>query len=155
MAPKASPSERVTKRLTKELIESIGKRLERGVSLTSVCGIEGIPKGTMDAWLSEGKELPKARRGSNHELCVALVSEVARARGVYEDHLVDTFEKACEKDPRVALEALGRRYNDEWGRKDSEGKGGFLASKIAGRITIEFEDKDTERNSKTNKSNKS
>ena len=47
------------------------------------------------------------------------LQDVTRAQGLAKPRLEILLSKAAERDPRITLEILARRYPNEWSRKDN------------------------------------
>ncbi len=75
----------------------------------------GVPKRTWQNWLREG------RRPDAVEPYRSVAERVDVALAMYHESLVETLSVGMEKDPRLSLQALERRFPDDWADKSKSG----------------------------------
>jgi len=120
-----NPGSSNTKLLNDGIREGIIRLIEAGNFPGVAAKACGISYHTLRNWLKWGRE------GKNR-LYYDFWCEVVEAEAVAEANLVKTVKRHATHDWRAAVELLGRRYPDNWGKRDVSAH----VHKIEGEITI-------------------
>lgn len=124
MARKPNAGGRASK-LTEKMARAICEHIRRGRVQWVAAVLEGVSADTMTEWMARGEGRPGRRGGRGTTDAHAQFARAVRAAEA-EAHarLSDVVLKhACgldgrTEDPKLALEALARRWPDDWGRRD-------------------------------------
>lgn len=100
-------------RLNPELIQKICAVIREGNYPTTAAALYGVPPTTLAMWRDKGRKKP-------HSVYGALVGAILEAESEAERELVDVVVKAAKDNgPKWALNFLGRRWADRYGRRDN------------------------------------
>lgn len=95
--------------LTPTRIRTICGKVAGGVPQTAAAGAMGIPRGTFQRWLAEG------RAEGADGICKRLADELDEAIAKFHESRAIEIVAHAQKDPRSAMFLLERRFPDDWG----------------------------------------
>jgi hypothetical protein len=101
-------------KLNDELLTRICGHLEKGLPRRRAAALEGIDESTFTRWFYKGANVDE--KGLARKFFI----EVNRAEAQLQKTCIEMLQSGMKAgDPRVVLNFLGRRFADEWGRKDN------------------------------------
>ena len=103
-------------KLNETTLVEILKYIKRGVSFADSCTYMGIGESTFYVWIQKGE---KAIKNKTENIYREFVEGIRQAEVAAKIRRVSIIAKHENKDPRLALEMLARKYPEEFGRKDA------------------------------------
>jgi transposase-like protein len=100
---------------TEENKQKILQHLREGMSYTDAAVLSGVGKSTLAMWKKRGKD---AIAEGKHNEFSEFLEQIDQAIIEYKKSLIDSVNTTMKKDGKVALDVLGRKWSDEWGKKD-------------------------------------
>lgn len=119
-----------------KLTEETKKRLFEAIldccTVRDACAYAGIGVTTYEEWKKQGEADIKAGKRSDYAL---FLKQCQDAFAMAKPRLEKVVRRGADKDPRLALTILERRYSGDWARKDEMEIGGSGGS---GSITVRW-----------------
>ncbi len=103
-------------KLTADTKEKLTTALVAGCSIRDSCIYAGISERIYHTWAEKALTDLEQNKTTEH---TQFLQDVTRAQGLAKPRLEILLSKAAERDPRITLEILARRYPNEWSRKDN------------------------------------